>query len=217
MRAIFTLPQLPPYPSPDYAADLLPRKLVRNLPVPLENETSLLFDPPIADKVKIRPLDHRQVNVEGHYSRHFSTLLALALEGDAKRLHSAAIYKASLVLHPSPTPVDLASRTYRLTIPGIREDFPRLQVGDVVILRGLSETTKSAIYEMIEARVTGMIKIKGWVFVSAPFLGRFDMDVEKAVDPDTYEEGVGLYNVTFMASTGEVCTMQNAVSDLIIL
>lgn len=181
------------------------------MPYPLDTKTSLLFDPPIPGTVDVRMLDDKRVAELGYYSQHFSTLLALALEGDASRLHSAIIYKALLVPHGGEARGQRL-QTYRLTIPGIREDFPRVQVGDVVVLRRLSETRKLASCEALETRVTGFIKIKGWIFVSAPWLERFDADTERCVDPESGKDSGSLYNVTFVASTAEVCMMQNAVS-----
>jgi cytochrome oxidase assembly protein ShyY1 len=146
-------------------------------------------------------------------------------EMDKSLLHMVPVHLIpSQSHHPGDQPA------YRLQIPGIREDSPKLANGDILVLRGLFPGYKSAAQLSLEVEVTGMVKIGGWVYVRSPALAQIHASlpgvepvvqqfvsesIERAADQG--KEKVRMYRVEFKASAGPVCAMQDAVSDFLSL
>jgi hypothetical protein len=106
---------------------------------------------------------------------------------------------------------------YRIQIPGIREDQPRLNNGDHLILRGLYPAQQAASSTSIEAEVVGLVKVAGWVYIKAPQLAQQDANLPKVElvtrNGDVEEKTlVSMYRVEFKVSASPVCNMQDAVS-----
>ena len=94
---------------------------------------------------------------------------------------------------------------YVLSIPGIREDTPRMFIGDSVFLQGLDTVRKRINGLPVEAEVIGILKAKGEVFVMSPMLPSIVYTVATA-DPRC------MFQVSFRATAAPVCAMQDAVS-----
>lgn len=116
----------------------------------------------------------------------------------------ATVFCAPLLLHT------VANHTFRLHIPGIREDIPRLNLKDRLVLRGLHPNYRVSSPTAIEAEVVGFAKAQGWVYVRSPALAGFDVTLPRTVTKEG--DSVSHYQITFAISASIVCAMQDAVS-----
>lgn len=159
------------------------------------------------------PLDaSRAVSEPHYYAAHFTALLSLVLQAQVEEMERALIHMVSLHVH------DQSGGTYRLHIPGIREDSPHLTIGDRLVLRGLYSEVRRPGPVAVEAEVIGLVKAKGWVYVRAPHLAGVDASLPKVAfkveDSARVVEGsAAMYQVEFRVSAAPLCIMQDAVSD----
>lgn len=155
------------------------------------------------------PLDPLRSAIEPHYyAENFTALLSLVLQAQVEEMEKALIHMVPLHVH------DQSGGTYRLHIPGIREDSPRLTIGDRLILRGLYLELRLAGSVAVEAEVVGLVKAKGWVYARAPHLADVDASLPKIVPKGEDGPGSAMYQVEFRVSAAPLCTMQDAVSTL---
>jgi len=97
--------------------------------------------------------------------------------------------------------------TFKIVVPGIREDSPKLAIGDRMTFRGLDTIAHTAGYYLIEAEVVGLDKLKGGIYVKSDAL-HYHHHHLMPMD----HRGEKKYQVQFKASTDSVCDMQDAVS-----
>jgi len=156
------------------------------------------------------------VTEEGYYASHFSQLLSLNLAREAQILKNGLIHCIAVELSPIRLggPNGGNDGIFRVNIPGIREDSPKLQVGDKLLFRGLDTDYQVASAEAVEAEVVGMLKAQGVVFVGSTHL----MDLDRVLPkyPLNSNKGTQMwaskYQIRFYASTAPACAMQDAVS-----
>lgn len=198
----FYLPPLPPFPTDDYCSSIY---TTRQIYSPLDISrvcASLLSLPPCT--ADIQPLDAARVRADPkYYAEHFTALLSLYLSAQVEEMEKALIHMVPLHL---PNNADF---TYRLQIPGIREDSPRLSIGDRLILRGLDGVARLPSPVAVQVEVIGMMKAQGWVYVRSSHLAAID-----AAFPRAMTDGVmaAMYQVQFSVSVAPLCAMQDAVS-----
>ncbi|KAI9634723.1 uncharacterized protein MKK02DRAFT_27881 [Dioszegia hungarica] len=155
----YRLPLSPPFPSVNYAPIIPPSTPNLESVCP-----SLLTSPPFDSPC--RPLDSdRAAKDFRYYAQHFTHLLSLHLLAQTIEADGAKVYSTQVTLDP------LAKDTFRLHIPGIREDIPRLTLGDRLHLRGLYPLLRAPSQLAVEANVVGLVKAQGYVFVRSPALG----------------------------------------------
>jgi hypothetical protein len=140
--------------------------------------------------------------------KHFTDLLALELSSLQQKALSYKLNYAQLSLERPRAKVvgQFTSSTlgvWTLQVPGIREDAPRIFLGDVVVLRRIDLRQQRADPFMFEARVIGSLKRDGKVYVDSDTLWAADSSVV-----------AGTYQVEFKVNSQQICLMQNAVSSV---
>ena len=188
-----------------YPAGFLPGPLaLSSLFLPLQDASSILSDPPPAPP--IAKLDPTVPEDPAKYRQHFTQLLALELSSLQEKARSYKLNLAPLALNkPRSNIVGQLTTTslgvWTLQAPGIREDAPRIFLGDMVLLRKIDLHQQAAQEYAFEARVIGALKREGKVYV--------DSDTLWAADQSLI---AGTYQVEFKVNSQQICLMQNAVS-----
>lgn len=134
------------------------------------------------------------------YIQHFSSLLAQSFQAQVDEYKEAKLWSVSL--EPEPLGDDL----FTISVPGIREDSPKLNLGDRMMLRVLRPDFQMAARSANEAEVAGLDKLKGTVYIKSPYLA-LDLRAQQRDD-----NGKLHHQVDFRCSSDGVCAMQDAVS-----
>jgi hypothetical protein len=141
------------------------------------------------------------------YLSHFTELLALELASLQRKAYSYRLYAADLFLEKPRTRVTgqfttSALGVWTIHVPGIREDAPRIFLGDVLLLRRIYPESMVADETVFEVRVIGSLKRDGKVYVDSDILWTlFNSGVNSA----------GAYQVEFKVNSQQICLMQDAV------
>ncbi|KAJ9125308.1 hypothetical protein QFC22_000265 [Naganishia vaughanmartiniae] len=141
------------------------------------------------------------------YLFHFTQLLALELASLQRKTFSYRLYAADLFLEKPRTRVTgqfttSALGVWTIHVPGIREDAPRIFLGDVLLLRRMYPESRVADETVFEVRVIGSLKRDGKVYVDSDILWTlFNSGVNSA----------GAYQVEFKVNSQQICLMQDAV------
>lgn len=101
--------------------------------------------------------------------------------------------------------------TFRVQIPGIREDAPRLMIGDRMFLRGLYMNQQLPSQAEVEAEVVGVVKAAGWVYIKSHLLTTLDGSLPKVTPEEAADQPYSMYQIKMMVSTFATCDMQDAV------
>ena len=200
----FTLPLATPFPLASYADMVIPRVLPTIRDVMYCKMGSILASPP--PKAALSPLqtpvDRLSLAASEDYSKHFSALLAQQLEGQAQVMLNAKIHEIAVTLDK------VNDDTLLIIVPGIREDSPKLNIGDRMVLRPLDTLNSAPAPFVVEVEVVGLDKLKGGIYVKSKHLA----NIHKYVPVDA--KGNRKYQIEFKASTDIVCDQQDAVSSL---
>jgi hypothetical protein len=204
-ETVVQLPPLPSQPPADYAANFLSLPLIRKPFPDITASRSILSMPAFPPTTSAPSLE----DDADTYLRHWNALLSLELASLQETAGHQKLFRITISQHHTAasrasTSVQ-APTTWKVSIPGIREDSPRIQTGDVLLLRGLYPELHTASRCAIEARVTGYIKRDGVIFVEAP-----ELQLQATFLPKT-AEGLTEWAVEFRASSEAACVMQNAV------
>ncbi|WWC89628.1 uncharacterized protein L201_004553 [Kwoniella dendrophila CBS 6074] len=204
----FHLDPVAAFPPPHYAAEVFTPKLLSN-PLPIAQQCPSLLALPPAQGSAVPFQSSTALSNLDYYAKHFSNLLSLHLSALLENTRQAFLPLTSI----QPYPVAGLSNTYRIYVPGIREDSPRLYIGDRMIIRGLYQQYQQASINAIEAEVVGLEKTKSWVYVQSPHLGRLDGDrVASANGAGVVGNGFGVRcQIKFLLNVKPVCDMQDAV------
>ena len=147
-QTLQSLPPSPPFPPTSYVRSFLLPSLVDELCKP--RSSNLLSSPP-------PPLGSAPPLTIDTYDAHWSALLAWELDNLAKD-------KEGLVLWKNPIKVLNWDRSeFVLEVPGLRENYPRLEIGDLAHLRMIFEEAKTGSGRAFEARVNALRKREGLV------------------------------------------------------
>lgn len=142
------LPPSSPFPPVSYVRSFLLHGLIDQLCKP--SLSNLLTSPP--PPLKTAP----PLGIDT-YGDHWSTLLAWELDTLAKD-------KEQLILWKNPIKVlDWDRSEFVLEVPGLRENYPRLEIGDLAHLRMIFEDAKTGSGRAFEARVNMLRKREGLV------------------------------------------------------
>lgn len=193
-----SLPDRRMYPDEDYTASVYPSAHVPSTEYLDACGDSLLCHPPSPSRVLPLPTGDAPLPT-GYYTAHFTALLSMWLDAEFKRMKAATIPLVPLVFTPA------ANKAYRIIIPGIREDAPKLAIGDRMVLRGMIVSHQVPSPIAVEAEVVGLNKLAGWVYVKSPHLDLAVYQLPRAAD------GLPRFQVRFMLSVDPFCAMQDAV------
>lgn len=199
------LPRATPFPSASYADDIIPRCIVTPRDVADEYIGSILATSPSTKALApLQAPEDRFTSAAGEsYLSHFSALLAQQLEGQAEAMTNSKIHEITITVDT------VNGDTLKIMVPGIREDNPKLNIGDRMMLRPLDTVQKTAAYFVVEVEVVGLDKLKGGIYVKSDHLKK----LHETVPVDS--KGNRKYQIEFKASTDNVCDLQDAVSTLI--
>lgn len=199
------LPPATPFPLSTYADLIIPSGIFtpRNVVNPKISEIeSILLSAPPKDSLSVlkAPLDRFNTAAANEYSKHFSDLLAQQLAGQAQAMSDAKIHEIAITVD------EVNGNTLKLFVPGIREDSPKLSIGDRMVLRPLDTYYRAPAPFVIEVEVVGLDKMKGGVYVTSYHLA----GLHSSVPVDA--KGNRKYQIEFKASSDGLCDQQDAVS-----
>jgi hypothetical protein len=198
------LPRAIPFPLPSYADTVIPSHLhiPRNL-LGKGTGSILASAPSTTALVSLQLPNDRYSSDAAHYYRtHFSTLLAQELEGQVQAMARAKIHEIAITLDK------VGADTFKIMVPGIREDSPKLAIGDRMMLRPLDTIQHAPAPFVVEAEVVGLDKMKGAIYIKSTYLA----DLHEGIPQDL--KGNRKYQIEFKISTDTVCDLQDAVSSL---
>ncbi|KAJ7222278.1 AAA domain-containing protein [Mycena pura] len=150
-HALKTLPPLPPFPTLDYLQKFLPSTIID---VSTVRQSSILSSPPPATAPSLNTA----------YHPHWVALLSW-------ELHKLAVEKEQIVLWKTGINIanwDLAE--FLLVVPGIRENTPRLEIGDTLVMREILEAQKVGTGIAFEGGVVALRKREGLIHFFCPAL-----------------------------------------------
>lgn len=199
-----TLPPRAPFPSPHYAAPYFSPHHLSSRP---------FLDTIIPDFRNVLPhrgavarLDPAAIlaHPDG-YAKHFGALLSLAFQTQIEEARASTVYITPLRLHRDGLSTSFAS-TYRVHVSGVREDMPKLAIGDKLELRGLFPQEGWATQDVVEAEVVGLTKALGHVYLRSDQLAMMDLQLPKDKDR------AASYQIKFTPAVMPSCVMHDAVS-----
>jgi hypothetical protein len=142
------LPPSPSFPPTSYPRSFLLPRLADELCKPRSSNLLTSPPPPIASAPPLA--------IET-YEAHWTALLAWELD-------KLATDKEGLVLWKNPIKIlDWGRSEFVLEVPGLRENYPRLETGDLAHLRMIFEDAKTGSGRAFEARVNALRKREGLV------------------------------------------------------
>lgn len=199
------------YPDQDYTAAVYPPQHLSGTDFLDAAGDSILTRPPSTGKVWPLTLD---LPPRGTYTEHFTSLLSMSLAADLRRMQESAIPLTALEFAPA-SPHSSPAASFRMFVPGVREDSPRLAIGDRMILRimqpGATPTDVIPHPIAVEAEVHGLDKKAGSVYITCPGLS--------ANMPDYLVQHINSggirFQVRFLLASDPVCAMQDSVSPAI--
>ncbi|KAJ3554546.1 hypothetical protein NP233_g12400 [Leucocoprinus birnbaumii] len=204
------LPPIPPFPPTEYSSTFLLPHLIE------KRESQLLSRLPPTKEEPIVPLDST------HYHEHWSPILQIEVDCLCSQRASIVLWSVKdLKL------TDWKRNEFSLVVPGLRENYPRLDAGDLVKMRLVipSQNGYTAPFFQtgiaFEARVIAVQKREGVVHLYAPPLEEYIQN---------YWTGIALYlaqtedhipfqlpltfNISFLVNARPFCLMESAVADL---
>ncbi|KAJ6524568.1 P-loop containing nucleoside triphosphate hydrolase protein [Mycena capillaripes] len=150
-HALRVLPPIPPFPSLEYLQRFLPSTIID---VSTTERSSILSNPPPATAPSLT----------ASYHQHWNALLSW-------ELHKLAVEKEQIVLWKTGIKVgEWEGAEFLLFVPGIRENTPRLEIGDLLVLREVFEVQKVGSGIAFEGRVAALRKREGIIHFFCPTL-----------------------------------------------
>ncbi|KAF5383955.1 hypothetical protein D9757_007350 [Collybiopsis confluens] len=152
------LPPLSVFPPPSYAQSFLPSLIIEKL-INLFPSTVLASSHP--DKAASCP----PLNAE-EYTRHWTFLLSWELEQLVSDKQKIVLWQTHVRVH------NWDEAEFFVLVPGIRENYPRLDIGDVIHLREVLIEWKVGSGFAFEGRVIRLMKREGFIHFRCPGLKR---------------------------------------------
>ncbi|TFK71577.1 P-loop containing nucleoside triphosphate hydrolase protein, partial [Pluteus cervinus] len=200
-HTLYFLPPLNPFPSYEYPNQFFPPQLLQALPVPLH--TLLISAPPAFLSV---PLTHTA------YRDHWFELLRTELDTVTFHKEQIVLWKSRIQVH------DWTKAEFRVTVIGIRENYPWLDIGDIIHLRQVLEENKAGSSLAFEARIITLRKRLGHVHLHSPALrGHLESWLGPQIPPTGFVEGAPVpmvFNLTFLTNAAPFCKMGAAVNSV---
>ncbi|KAJ7270752.1 P-loop containing nucleoside triphosphate hydrolase protein [Mycena haematopus] len=163
-HSLKVLPPMLPFPTQDYLKRFFPSTIIE---ASSAQRSSILSNPPPATAPSLT----------ASYHQHWNALLSW-------ELHKLAVEKEQIVLWKTGIKVgEWDGAEFLLFVPGIRESSPRLEIGDLLILREVLEPRKVGSGVAFEGRVGALRKREGIIHFFCPalklhiqaFVGRLDL------------------------------------------
>lgn len=142
---------MPAFPSVSYVQSFLLPGLMNELCKP--RPSNLLTSPP-------PPLGTPPPLAIETYEAHWSALLSWELDQLAKDKEDLVLWKKSIKVF------NWNRSEFALEVPGLRENYPRLDIGDLAHLRMVFEDAKTGSGRAFEARISTLLKRAGLVRAS---------------------------------------------------
>ncbi|KAF9553859.1 P-loop containing nucleoside triphosphate hydrolase protein [Agrocybe pediades] len=202
------LPAVHPFPSLSWIQSFLPTQMIEVASD--STDLSLLSAPPIFEQEILPPLSPHT------YYSHWSAILRHELDAIANEKEEIIIWKIAAKV------VSWKDSEFELSVPGIRENYPYLEIGDLVHLREVHELGRGR-RGALEGRVSALRKREGYVHITSPPM----KEHVQAFTPITSERvkvedgfvafSTGdvipfTFNISFMTNARPMCSMERAVS-----
>ena len=147
IHSLKPLPPIPIFPSVSYLQSFLIPRLIDE--THKSDNFSLLNAPPIPKDSKTPLLD--RIN----YHNHWAEILRWEIDAIAQKKEDIVLWKLGLKV------VEWNDSEFVLFVPGIRENHPYLEVGDLVHLREVTMQEKRR--QALEGRVVALTKREGLI------------------------------------------------------
>ncbi|KAG5646161.1 hypothetical protein DXG03_004214 [Asterophora parasitica] len=186
-----------------YLHSFLPPNLIEELCSPRTN--TILSGPPPTERPSLQPAT---------YHSHWQALLAWELD-------TAALEKEKIVLWKAGVRIAVwANAEFVIAVPGIRENYPRLEIGDLVHLREVYDKMKRGSGMAFEGRVVALRKREGVINIHCPTLKHHILHVlppnPRTIDgiytPD--DELPFVFNVSFIPNARPSFVMETAAATM---
>ncbi|KAF8966899.1 P-loop containing nucleoside triphosphate hydrolase protein [Flammula alnicola] len=198
------LPAIPVFPSISYLQSfLIPGLIDESLKSDIP---SLLHGQPIPKDSQVPPLDTLK------YLDHWTEILRWELDAIAHKKEQIVLWKIGAKV------AAWKDAEFMFSVPGIRENHPHLQVGDLVHMREVIVSEKRGSKRALEGRVVALRKRQG----SPPLKEHVQTYVPLKLEMIKTENGFVVFgadetvpfffNVSFMTNARPVCVMQAAVT-----
>jgi hypothetical protein len=135
------------FPPESYAQSFIPPFLQSEILRLNEDEDFHPFADPRPDVRHIKPISTK------NYYDHWKTLLMVDLEQHIEDKEKLVLWK-----YENVKIYHLTDARFELEVPGVRENYPRLEVGDLVHMRQVFVHTQSGSSLAFEAVITAMKK-----------------------------------------------------------
>ncbi|KAG6908482.1 hypothetical protein DXG01_004485 [Tephrocybe rancida] len=196
---LLPLPPVPVFPSLIYLRSFLLPNLIEELCAP--RSVTILSSPPAAE---CPPLEIKT------YHSHWQTLLGWELDHSSLEKEKIVLWKVGIKI------AIWVDAEFVLTVPGIRENYPRLEIGDLIHLREVYEKLQRGSGMAFEGRVTALRKREGLIHLFSPNLRHHILHVlppnPKTTDgiytPD--DTLPFLFNISFIANARPSFIMETA-------
>ncbi|KAH0579747.1 hypothetical protein H2248_002584 [Termitomyces sp. 'cryptogamus'] len=152
-HSLLPLPPVPVFPSLAYLHSFLLPNLIKDFSA--SRAVTILSSPPSAE---CPPLQ-----IESYHS-HWQTLLAWELDRSALEKEKIVSWKIGIRIGI------WVDAEFVITVPGVRENYPRLEIGDLIQLREVYEKYQRGSGMAFEGRVTAVRKREGLVHLYSPSL-----------------------------------------------
>jgi hypothetical protein len=136
----------PTFPHPSYLSTFLLPSLIEQICA--SPSTTLLSSPPSTSSPPL--------TIET-YEAHWTALLAWELDALTREKEDLVLWKMGIRVE------NWDRAEFRLFVAGIRENYPRLEIGDLVHMRQVVEENQSGSGRAFEGRVIAMSKREGFV------------------------------------------------------
>ncbi|KAG6856540.1 hypothetical protein H0H87_003359 [Tephrocybe sp. NHM501043] len=162
---------------------------------------TILSSPPAAD---CPPLQIKT------YHDHWQTLLGWELDHSSLEKEKIVLWKVGIKI------AIWIDAEFVLTVPGIRENYPRLEIGDLIHLREVYEKLQRGSGMVFEGRVTALRKREGLIHLYSPNLKHHILHVlppnSKTTDGIyTSDDSLPfLFNISFIANARPSFIMETA-------
>ncbi|KAF9054183.1 P-loop containing nucleoside triphosphate hydrolase protein [Panaeolus papilionaceus] len=206
LHRMIPLPPMAVFPSPSYIESFLV-PIVKSKLTESQN-LALLSGAPIPSKQTVAPLD------VDSYHEHWTSLLRWELDAMALQKEQVVLWKLGVKI------AVWQNAEFVLYVPNIRENHPRLEVGDLVHMREVLEDTQTGSNRAVEGRVVTLRKREGLIHIHSPPLQKHIETFVPLTSTTKLENNLAVYgpedhiplsfNVSFMANARALCLMENA-------
>ncbi|KAF8804411.1 P-loop containing nucleoside triphosphate hydrolase protein [Phlegmacium glaucopus] len=209
LHTLEPLSPIPLFPSITYLETYLTPRLIEDS-IRSDNLT-LLSAPPIPSGAKAPALSQET------YHDHWITILRWELDATASQKEQIVLWKLGLKV------ANWKNAEFVMCVPGIRENYPRLEIGDLVHMREVIEAQKRGSGKAFEGRVVTLRKREGFVYIFSPtlkqhmqtYLPHINFRFEDDLPAFGPEDKISLaFNVSFVINARPLCLMEVATSTI---